>query len=124
MSAQQEEQDIKLWPNLMKIETDPKNSHPVARKTHEKYVTISIDDGHPSDLRTVELLSKYGLQATFYIPGSNDEREVMSSAQIREVDQQFEVGSHTLHHVRLHKLAQQECLREIVDGRKFSEDTV
>ncbi|HTS08611.1 MAG TPA: polysaccharide deacetylase family protein [Candidatus Eisenbacteria bacterium] len=107
----------------MTIETEP-HSHPVARNTHEKYVTISIDDGHPSDLRTVDLLNKYGLQATFYIPGSNAEREVMSTAQIQEIDRQFEVGSHTLHHVRLHKLPQQECLREIVDGRKFSEDTV
>jgi len=107
----------------MTIETE-QHSHPVARNTHEKYVTISIDDGHPSDLRTVDLLNKYGLQATFYIPGSNAERDVMSTAQIRQIDQQFEVGSHTLHHVRLHRLPEQECLREIVDGRKFSEDTV
>lgn len=107
----------------MKIETE-QHSHPVARNTHEKYITISIDDGHPSDLRTVDLLTKYGLQATFYIPGSNAEREVMSTAQIRQIDRQFEVGSHTLHHVRLHKLPEQECFREIVDGRKFSEDTV
>ena len=33
--------------------------------TKEKYVTISVDDGHPTDLRTVDLLHKYGLKATF-----------------------------------------------------------
>jgi len=96
----------------------------VAASAHEKFVTISIDDGDDSDLRTVDLLHKYGLQATFYIPGSNEERQVMNARQIREIDQQFEIGSHTLHHVRLHNLPPQQAWQEIVDGKKFSEDAV
>lgn len=96
----------------------------VAASAHEKFVTISIDDGDPSDLRTVDLLHKYGLQATFYIPGYNEERQVMNARQIREIDQQFEVGSHTLHHVRLHNLTSRQAWQEIVDGKKFSEDAV
>src|SRR5579862_1019208 len=103
----------------MKTYPPQQDQKTVVGTAHEKYVTISIDDGDPSDLRTVDLLSKYGLQATFYIPGSNAEREVMNAAQIREIDRRFEVGSHTLHHVRLHRLPEHECLREIVDGRKF-----
>jgi len=102
-------------------EQDPKT---VAASGHEKFVTISIDDGDSSDLRTVDLLHKYGLQATFYIPGSNEERKVMNARQIREIDQQFEVGSHTLHHVRLHNLPMHQAWQEIVDGKKFSEDAV
>jgi len=90
----------------------------------EKYVTISVDDGHPTDLRTVELLSKYGLNATFYIPGANHERTLMSPAQMREIDQQFEVGSHCLNHVRLTLLTPEKAWQEIRDGKKFSEDTV
>ena len=35
----------------------------------EKYVTISVDDGHPTDMRTVDLLHKYGLTATFLRSG-------------------------------------------------------
>lgn len=90
----------------------------------EKYVTISVDDGHPSDLRTVDLLHKYGLKATFYIPGANAERVVMNPSQIRQIDRQFEVGSHTLNHLRLTRLPGQKAWREICDGKKFSEDTL
>ena len=90
----------------------------------EKYVTISVDDGHPTDLRTVDLLHKYGLTATFYIPGVNEERIIMEPAKIREIDRQFEVGSHSLNHIRLTKLSPQRAWQEIVDGKKFSEDTL
>ena len=57
------------------------------------YLTFSIDDGHPKDLETADLLSKYGLKATFYIPATNPERPVMSASQIRTVAQTFEVGA-------------------------------
>jgi peptidoglycan/xylan/chitin deacetylase (PgdA/CDA1 family) len=90
----------------------------------EKYVTISVDDGHPTDLRTVDLLHKYGLKATFYVPGANGERTVMEACEIRKIDRQFEVGSHTLNHLRLTRLPAQTAWREICDGKKFSEDAV
>jgi peptidoglycan/xylan/chitin deacetylase (PgdA/CDA1 family) len=94
------------------------------QRKKEKYVTISVDDGHPTDLRTVDLLHKYGLTATFYVPGKNHEREVMNLSQIRDIDRQFEVGSHTLSHIRLTWMSLQQAKQEIVDGKKFSEDTL
>lgn len=90
--------------------------------TKEKYVTISVDDGHPSDLRTVDLLQRYGLQATFYIPGANAERPVMKPSEIREVDRHFEVGGHTLNHLRLTWIPPDHGWREIYDGKKSMED--
>jgi hypothetical protein len=95
-----------------------------AIKAPEKYVTISVDDGHPSDFRTVDLLLKYGLQATFYIPGANAERPVMKPAEIREIDRHFEVGSHTLNHLRLTWISPEKAWEEVRDGKKNSEDTV
>ncbi len=95
-----------------------------ASTSTEKYVTISVDDGHPSDSRTVDLLHKYGLTATFYIPGKNHEREVMGLAQIRDIDRQFEVGSHTLSHIRLTLMSLAKAKQEILDGKRFSEDTL
>ena len=47
-----------------------------------RFVTISVDDGDPRDFRTAELLDKYGLKATFYIPSRNPERPVMAESQI------------------------------------------
>ena len=81
-----------------------------------------MDDGHPSDLRTVDLLLKYGLKATFYVPGANEERIVMKASDVREIDRQFEVGSHTLNHLRLTRLPAEKAWQEIYDGKKASED--
>ncbi len=90
----------------------------------EKYVTISVDDGHPTDLRTVDLLHKYGLTATFYIPGNNHERVMLDPSHVREIDRHFEVGSHTWTHIRLTWLTPERAKQEVIDGKKYSEDTV
>ena len=86
------------------------------------YVTISVDDGHPSDLRTAELLAAFGLRATFYIPARNPEHPVMSPADIKALAQTFEIGGHTLNHRRLSSLPRTEAQREVVDGKHWLED--
>jgi hypothetical protein len=88
------------------------------------YLTISIDDGHPTDLQAAELLQKFGLKATFYIPARNPEREVMSPQEIRQIANNFEVGSHTLNHKPLKYLSDQEASLEINAGKTWLEDTI
>jgi peptidoglycan-N-acetylglucosamine deacetylase len=88
----------------------------------ERYVTISVDDGHPTDLRTADLLDKYGLGATFYIPARNPERPVMSAPQIREISTRFEVGGHTMNHVPLRFLPQVKAWSEVNDGKTWLEN--
>jgi peptidoglycan/xylan/chitin deacetylase (PgdA/CDA1 family) len=90
----------------------------------DRYLTISIDDGPVTDLRAAELLSKYGLQATFYIPARNPERPVMPTAQIRELASSFEIGAHTLNHVSLKSLSESEAWAEISGSKQWVEDTV
>src|ERR1035437_1451077 len=90
----------------------------------DRYLTISIDDGHVMDLRTAELLSKYGLQATFYIPARNPERPVMSEVQIRELASAFEIGAHTLNHVPLKSLPESQAWAEISGSKQWVEDTI
>jgi peptidoglycan-N-acetylglucosamine deacetylase len=85
-------------------------------------VTISVDDGSSSDFRTADLLDKYGLQATFYIPGSNPERPVLEPSQIRALAARFEIGSHTLHHTPLKSISDYEASREIQNGKSCLED--
>jgi len=96
--------------------------HPGRGLARERFVTISVDDGHPTDLRTVELLHQYGLKATFYVPGINHERTLLAASQIREIDREFEVGSHSLHHVRLTTMSAERASQDILDGKKCSED--
>jgi peptidoglycan/xylan/chitin deacetylase (PgdA/CDA1 family) len=90
----------------------------------DRFVTISVDDGHATDLRTADLLTKYGLQATFYIPAKNPERPVMSESQIRELSSSFEVGAHTVSHLSLNSMSDSQAWDEIVGGKHWLEDTI
>jgi peptidoglycan/xylan/chitin deacetylase (PgdA/CDA1 family) len=59
--------------------------------------TLSIDDGHPLDLKIAELLKRYDIPATFYIPLHNSEgHPVLQTSALCELAKHFEIGSHTL----------------------------
>jgi peptidoglycan/xylan/chitin deacetylase (PgdA/CDA1 family) len=81
-----------------------------------------VDDGCPGDWKAADLLHKYGLPATFYIPAKNPEREVMGASEIREIGREFEIGGHTYNHTGLRTLADGRALEEIVSGKKWLED--
>jgi peptidoglycan-N-acetylglucosamine deacetylase len=84
-------------------------------------ITTSWDDGHPLDLRVAELLAKYGLRGTFYVPRTA-ENGTMTAAQLRALSGAFEVGAHTLHHIDLTAAPEQQAWQEIVDSRSWVED--
>lgn len=85
--------------------------------------TCSIDDGHPLDLKTAELLHKHGLNGTFFIPIRNREGDaVLDHAQIRELGRQFEIGSHTYDHCYLKNVDVREAYHQIHDGKRELED--
>jgi len=90
--------------------------------TPQVYTTTSWDDGHPADLRVAELLVKYGLGGTFYVPMSAP-GGTMTAAQIRDLSGSFEIGAHTLHHLVLTKLGEQKAVDEIVGSKNWVEDT-
>ncbi|WP_158590505.1 polysaccharide deacetylase family protein [Noviherbaspirillum cavernae] len=85
--------------------------------------SCSIDDGHPSDLKMAELLSKHGLNGTFFVPINNSEGpDVMSRAQIRDIGRRFEIGSHTHDHRRLMQMESRDAHYQIIEGKKRLED--
>jgi len=86
-----------------------------------KYLTISVDDGHPTDYKSAELLSKYGLKATFYIPKINLEREVMEESAIKRIADSFEIGGHTYRHKPLCNVPDIEIKKEVQDGKNWME---
>jgi len=90
----------------------------------ERYVTVSVDDGHPTDFRTAELLHRYGLKATFYIPAENPERKVIDASHIRELATHFEIGGHTFHHVSLKAIADERVRAEVYEGKAWLEDVL
>jgi peptidoglycan-N-acetylglucosamine deacetylase len=87
----------------------------------ETYITTSWDDGHPLDLRVAELLSKYGLRGTFYVPMKAKE-ETITAVQIRELSKAFEIGAHTLHHVVLTRATDEQAWREITGSKSWLEN--
>lgn len=87
-------------------------------------VTTSWDDGHPLDLRLADMLQKYGVPATFYVPIDNVERQGMSPEEIRQIAQSFDIGGHTYHHINLTRVAPEEAEGEIIEGKKKLEDIV
>jgi 2-polyprenyl-3-methyl-5-hydroxy-6-metoxy-1,4-benzoquinol methylase len=87
-------------------------------------VTTSWDDGSIYDLRLAELLSKYQIPATFYIPIKNPERKVMSIREIRELGRVFEIGGHTVNHQVLTEISLKEAKKEIVSGKKKLENII
>ncbi|HZW12799.1 MAG TPA: polysaccharide deacetylase family protein [Noviherbaspirillum sp.] len=85
--------------------------------------TCSIDDGHPSDMKTAELLHKHGLGGTFFIPIRNCEGDaVLSDSQIRELGKNFEIGSHTFDHCYLKNVDIWQAYHQINDGKARLED--
>jgi peptidoglycan/xylan/chitin deacetylase (PgdA/CDA1 family) len=86
------------------------------------WITTSWDDGHPLDFRVAELLTKYGLTGTFYVPRSA-KTEVMNEGQIRDLAREFEVGAHTLDHVYLDTVSSTEADRQITASKQWIEDT-
>ena len=63
-----------------------------------RYFTTSWDDGSPLDLRIVDLLRKYSLKGTFYIP-KNYLHPCLSEDEIIMLSKTFEIGAHTINHV-------------------------
>lgn len=95
------------------------------RKTGPFFVTTSWDDGHPSDRRLADLLAKYNVPATFYVPCRNREgRPVMRDADIRNLAKTFEIAGHTRDHVVLTDCDEDEAAAQIHDNRHRLSDVI
>lgn len=84
-------------------------------------ITTSWDDGHPLDMKVAEMLVRFGLPGTFYIP-LQSEFGVMEHKDIRDLSGVFEIGAHTINHVYLDSVSKCEARREIVGSKAALED--
>jgi peptidoglycan/xylan/chitin deacetylase (PgdA/CDA1 family) len=89
--------------------------------TATAHITTSWDDGHPSDFRVAELLAKYGLRGTFYVPRSA-ETPTMTADRARDLAADFEIGAHTIRHVVLTTASDEHAKQEIVASKAWVED--
>ena len=85
------------------------------------FITTSWDDGHPHDFRIAELLSKYGLTGTFYIPRTAPTGTI-SPSHIRDLASSFEIGAHTLDHVFLTDVDDTRADEQIAGSKAWIEE--
>lgn len=86
------------------------------------FITTSWDDGAEEDLRLAELLDKYAVAGCFYVPRTNPERAVLGASALKQLAQGFELGGHTLRHLRLTSMPIAEARREIHDCKIWLDD--
>ncbi len=90
-------------------------------------VTTSWDDGHVYDFAVANMLDHYALPGTFYIAPRNCElplRARLRDRDIAELASRFEIGGHTLTHLRLTTLDDTTAIAEITSGKHYLEDCI
>jgi peptidoglycan/xylan/chitin deacetylase (PgdA/CDA1 family) len=87
------------------------------------YLTCSFDDGHVADLRLAELLAKFNVRATLYIPRSCDMfSDSLTEKEIRTLAELIEIGGHTMNHPILTRISYKQARSEIFDCKAWLED--
>ena len=95
----------------------------------DRFVTkTSWDDGDKLDMKIANLLLRYDLPGTFYIPNDNGTPKSvqLSEDQIRELSKLgFEIGGHTYSHPEdLKQLNSEQLKNEIEKNKKWLEDLI
>ncbi|MBE5751302.1 MAG: polysaccharide deacetylase [Clostridiales bacterium] len=99
----------------------------------KKAVTFSFDDGVVQDIRTIEILNKYGLKATFNLNsgyfgcvGAEDNwgarHDKVLASRVKEIYQGHEIAVHTLTHPNLTTLDEETIIRQVELDRKALEE--
>jgi hypothetical protein len=74
-------------------------------------------------MKLADMLAKYGVAGTFYVPSRNAEgRDVLNRSQIGQLSKSFEIGGHGVDHVVLTGLAAAEVDRQICDNKRWLEE--
>ncbi|CAM3524931.1 putative xylanase/chitin deacetylase [Flavobacterium saliperosum S13] len=97
----------------------------------EKSIVITFDDVTENQLLAVELLQKYNLKATFFIPfayvGKTDEwnngsEKIMTYDQLRNLPENIELGLHSYAHKKYANLSETECYEDFGKCFRSSEE--
>lgn len=89
----------------------------------EKIITTSWDDGQITDLRLIELLNKYKMAGTFYLPIKFREKTTPYKKITKEVsNKSIEIGGHTLNHIPLPYLSEKTATKELIESKKILEN--
>jgi peptidoglycan/xylan/chitin deacetylase (PgdA/CDA1 family) len=91
-----------------------------------RYVVLSFDDGHRSNLEAASILREYGAQATFFLTRDFCRQlpDFLQADEIRALAQLCSVGSHGISHAPLSRLSATAVRAELTASRVWLEDLV
>ena len=103
----------------------------------KKAVTFSFDDGVMQDIRTIEIMDKYGLKGTFNLNsgkfgtknpyetnGRIVERTLIEPTMVKETYKNHEVAVHTIGHFNLTELPKSCVQWQVEEDRKMLESLI
>jgi peptidoglycan/xylan/chitin deacetylase (PgdA/CDA1 family) len=92
----------------------------------ERYLVITFDDGHRSNLMAAEILTKAGYNATFFLTKAFSEKRenFLNSAEIRQLAAMCHVGSHSVTHPHMAHLSTDQARYELVESKNWLEQLV
>lgn len=91
------------------------------RMDPERKVYLTFDDGPIPEAtpRTLEVLDKYGIKATFFVVGDNVRKYPELYAEL--LRRGHSVGNHTMHHVQGLRLSRERYLRDVAEASGYVE---
>ncbi len=86
-------------------------------------VTTSWDDGDPLDLKLAELLERYRIKGTFYVPIAYGSKVILNDPDLRLLHSVgMEIGAHTLTHPDLDAISESETVHELSMSKVILEE--
>ncbi|MBB3209913.1 peptidoglycan/xylan/chitin deacetylase (PgdA/CDA1 family) [Rhodopirellula rubra] len=89
--------------------------------TSKAILTTSWDDGHPLDQKLADMLESNGIDATFYIPRQS-QLATLGESEVAALSDRFEIGGHTLDHLALTTLSDDETARQVKQCKDWVQD--
>ncbi len=107
----------------------------ISDRNSEKQLAITFDDGLKSNLKAATILEQYDLHATFYICTAELTNEAttdvyspgerLNKDDIKQLHSKgFEIGSHTVHHLDLRLLSQDDLINELQKSKSQLEEII
>lgn len=90
-----------------------------------RYVVLTIDDGHESSMRAADMLQTYGCRATFFLTRDRCLRKshFIRDSQIRELRKAgFSMGTHGTTHRKLTFIPPAACVVELNESKQWLAD--
>lgn len=105
----------------------PLNHNTLDYKLDINSVSITIDDGYKDNILAIELMEKYKIPYTIYIStGLIGKEQYLTVKDLKDISklELCTLGTHSVNHVHLSKLKQEDQYKELYNSKLFLEDII